>query len=208
MSTLPKSLYWQRLDADGGQTVLYSDSNGLHAKGIVVAATPVPYILRYEVVTDGGWNTAHIDLTTEGAGWLRTARLERAVGRWRVTTAEQGDLDSVLARAGRPGAGGWPGMEDPDRLRTATDVDVENDPLFNTLPIRRLRMLEGSDDRPHRLTVAFVRVPSLQVLPSEQFYTRQGPATIGYTSGNFTTEIAVDEQGFVTRYPGLAARPS
>lgn len=207
MSTLPKSLYWQRIDADGGQTVLYSDAQGLHARGVAVAAGPVPYVCRYELVTDGSWNAAHLELTTEGAGWLRSARLERAAGRWRVTTAEQGDLDAALAAAGRPGEGGWPGIEDPDRLHDAIDIDLQYDPLFNTVPIRRLGLLAAPDGTVHRLTMAFVRVPSLQVLPDQQFYRKIGEGLIGYSSEDFSAELKVDKDGFVTRYPGLAARP-
>lgn len=207
MSTLPTALYWRRLDADGGQTVLCSDARGLHARGVAVVAAPVPYVCRYELATDDSWNTAHIELTAEGAGWLRTVRLAKAAGRWRVTTAEQGNLDGVLGAAGRSGAGGWPGLEEPDRLHDAIDVDVENDPLFATLPVRRLGLLDAARGTRHRLTMAFVRVPSLQVLPSEQFYVKRDTGQIDFTSGDFTARLTVDEAGFVTRYPGLAARP-
>ena len=207
MSTLPKSLYWQRLDAEGGQTVLCSDGRGLHAKGVAVAADPIPYVCRYELVTDESWTAAHLEITTEGGGWLRTARLEKAAGRWRVTTAEQGHLDGVLAAAGRPGEGGWPGIEDPDRLHDAIDIDVQYDPLFNTPPVRRLGLLAAPERTRHRLIMAYVRVPSLEVLPSEQFYTKEGPGQIGFTAGDFSALVTVDDDGFVTKYPGLAARP-
>jgi hypothetical protein len=146
-------------------------------------------------------------VTAEGAGWRRTVRLERAAGRWRVTTAEQGDLDAALVAAGRPRAG-LPGTEEPSRLDDAIDIDLGNAPLFNTLPVRRLGLLSAPAGTEHRLYMAFVRVPSLEVLRSEQVYTVLGDGRVRYASGTFTAELALDASGWVVHYPGLATRPS
>src|SRR5687767_14871608 len=137
MPTMPKSLFWTRVDTDGTDHVLLDDRAGLTARGTATAAAPVPYTCRYDVVTDESSATLRLEVPCEGAGWLRTLRLERAAGRWRASTGEQGDLDAALAAAGQPGAG-LPGTEDPDRLEAALDVDLSASPLFNALPIRRL----------------------------------------------------------------------
>lgn len=136
----------------------------------------------------------------EGGGWRRSVRLERATGRWRVTTAEQGDLDTALRRAGRAPVG-LPGTEEPERLRDALDVDLGASPLFNTLPIRRLalRALE-------KITVVWVRVPPLEVTAAEQIYTPLPGGKVRFSSESFTADLTVDSDGFVTHYPGLATR--
>ena len=66
-----------------------------------------------------------------------------------------------------------------------------------------------------RLTMAWVEVPSLRVLASEQVYSQvspyrdeRGSAIVLYSSdsGGFTAEITVDSDGVVLDYPGLARR--
>jgi uncharacterized protein len=208
MATLPKTLFWQRVDTAGADHVLLDDHRGLYARGVAVADTPLPHTCRYELVTDENWASARLEVSVEGAGWLRTVRLERAAGRWRVTTAEQGDLDRALAAAGRPRAG-LPGTEDPDRLVSAVDVDLSAAPLFNSLPVRRLG-LYGSGAAPageHTLTVAWVVVPSLQVMAAEQVYTPLAADRVRFRSGSFTADLELDADGYVTHYPGLARRP-
>jgi hypothetical protein len=207
MSTFRTSLFWSRVDTAGSDHALVDDHSGLHARGVAVAATPVPHTCRYELVTDEHWATARLDVSTEGAGWLRTVRLELAAGRWRVTTAEQGNLAAALAAAGEPDPG-LPGIEDQARLAAAVDVDLGAAPLFNTLPIRRLELPEAPPGTRHELTMAWVLVPSLEVLPSAQTYTVLDDGRIRYESGTFTADLEVDADGYVTHYPGLAGRPS
>jgi hypothetical protein len=205
MATLPKSLFWRRLDTVGVDHALVSDRRGLHARGVAVAADPVPHTCRYEVFTDDAWATAHMEVVTEGGGWLRTVRLERAAGRWRVTTAEQGSLDAALFAAGRADRS-LPGTEAPERLADALDVDLGAAPLLNTVPVRRLGLRDAAPGTSHTLSVAWVLVPSLEVLPAEQVYTALGGGKVRYSSGNFTADLDLDADGYVTHYPGLATR--
>jgi uncharacterized protein len=165
----------------------------------------VPYSCRYELVTDEAWATARVEVTTEGSGWLRSVRLAHAAGRWRVTTSEQGDMSRALVAAGKPRVG-FPGMEDPDRLADAIDVDLGGAPLFNTLPVRRLGLLDAEPGTGHRLTMAWILVPSLEVLPSEQVYTAVGDRRVRYYDDGFTADLELDERGYVVHYPGLARR--
>lgn len=170
-----------------------------------MAATPVPYTCRYELVTDEVWTAVRLEVTCEGAGWLRTLRLERAAGRWRASTAEQGDLDAALTTAGQPRAG-LPGTEDPDRLEAALDVDLGAAPLFNTLPIRRLGLMQAPPGTSHRIQVAWVLVPGLVVVAAEQVYTAVDGQTVHYASDSFTADLTLDQDGYVRHYPGLARR--
>jgi len=199
------SLLWSRLDTAGAEHALIDDARGLTGHGTIVAAAPVPYTLTYEVQTDEHWVSGRLSVRAEGVGWQRTVTLERAVGRWRVTAGERGDLDRALTAAGRARLL-LPGSEDPDTLAPALDVDLGFSPLTNTLPIRRLGLLDAAPGTSATITAAWVLVPSLTVVAAEQTYTVLGAGSIRYSSGSFSAELTVDPQGYVLSYPGLATR--
>ncbi|WP_422772784.1 putative glycolipid-binding domain-containing protein [Plantactinospora sp. WMMC1484] len=205
MSTMPKTLFWSRTDVPGADHAFAADRRGLTARGTALAVDPIPFTCRYELRTDEHWATAGLEVSCEGAGWLRTLRLERAAGRWRASTAEQGDLDAALTAAGRPGAG-LPGTEEPERLAEAVDVDLSASPLFNTLPVRRLGLRDAAPGSSHRIVAVRVLVPSLQVVPAEQVYTVLAEGNVRFASQGFTADLTLDADGFVRHYPGLAQR--
>ncbi|MEU2661113.1 putative glycolipid-binding domain-containing protein [Micromonospora sp. NPDC007220] len=205
MPTMPKSLFWTRTDTAGAEHALFDDGRGLTARGTLTAVDPIPYTCRYQLATDPEWATLRVEVEAEGTGWLRSVRLERVTDGWRVTTAEQGDLDAALRAAGHPPVG-LPGTDDPDRLAGAVDVDLGGAALFNALPVRRLGLPRAAADTPHRIDVAWVLVPSLLVVPAEQVYTPLGPGRVRFTSDTFTADIDLDGDGYVVRYPGLAER--
>ncbi len=147
----------------------------------------------------------HFDASVEGPGFVRTVKLERAAGRWRVTASEQGDLDAVLRRSGQAGAG-IPGSEDIDRLEPALDLDLGFSPLTNTLPIRRLGLLDAPAGTSYPIGLVFVQLPSLEIVHSVQTYTATGGSAVHFASGSFTADITLDAEGYVTHYPGLATR--
>jgi hypothetical protein len=196
----PRALLWTRTDTSGAEHVTFDDRRGLTARGVQVAIDPVPYACRYELYTDERWATARFEATAEGAGWLRTVRLERAAGRWRVTTAEQGDLDATLRAAGRTAGAPLPGIEDADSLADAYDIDLYASPLTNTLPLRRVGLVDVT------ITAAWVLLPSLAVIASEQTYTVLGDNRVRYSSGDFRADLDLDDGLFVVTYPGLATR--
>jgi uncharacterized protein len=200
---LPDSRFWQRRDTTGAEHALVDTHAGLYARGTMLAADPIAHTCRYELRTDPDWATAHLDVTAEGPGWERSIRLELAAGRWRATTAEKGNLEATLAAAERADRG-LPGIEDPDLLFGAFDVDLSGSPLTNTLPIRRLGMLAGENGVAHRIGVALVLVPSLEVVRADQIYTALGDGRVRFASETFSADLTVDEEGFVVDYPGLA----
>jgi hypothetical protein len=201
----PRALLWQRIDTSGAEYAGFDDARGLSARGVAVADDPVPYACRYELITDDAWSTGRFEATAEGAGWLRSVRLERAAARWRVTTAEQGDLDAALRSAGRRSAPP-PGCEDPDTLGDALDVDLYASPLTNTLPLRRLGLLHAAPGTTSTIVAAWVLLPSLAVLRGEQTYTVLAPGRVRYGSGTFLADLEIDPDGYVIHYPGLARR--
>jgi uncharacterized protein len=203
MPTLPRSRFWERLDHPGVEHALVDTRTGLYALGTAVAVDPIPYTCRYELQTDPSWTTTRCEVSTEGAGWARSVRLELAAGRWRAVTSEQGNLDAALTAAGHAGAG-LPGTEDPDLLYGAFDVDLTGSALTNTLPIRRLDLLKAETGVAHRLSVAWVLVPSLEVVQADQIYTPVHEGMIRFASETFSADLVVDDDGFVADYPGLA----
>ncbi|WP_173745288.1 putative glycolipid-binding domain-containing protein [Actinoplanes sp. TFC3] len=203
MAELPTSLFWERRDTKGAEHALLDASAGLTARGTVVAVDPLAYTAKYELKTDANWVTTTLEVTTEGGGWSRSLRLSAEDGRWRATTSERGDLDAALSAAGHAGAG-LPGTEDPDLLVGAYDVDLAGSSLTNTLPIRRLGLLDAGAGVAHRISAVWVLVPSLEVVQADQIYTALGDNQVRYASETFSADLSVDGAGFVREYPGLS----
>lgn len=91
------------------------------------------------------------------------------------------------------------------QLQGCEDVDVSAVLFTNTLPIRRLMLAIGES---REIEVAFVRVPSLEVAPTRQRYTRLGEGMYLYEGleSGFRAELRVDDEGLVIDYPGLGRR--
>ena len=203
MPTLPAAKFWQRRDIPGVEHTLVDTRTGLYARGTQAAVDPIAYTCTYELQTDAEWATTRFDVAAEGAGWARSLRLELAAGRWRATTSEQGNLDAALVAAGHARSG-LPGIEDPDQLYGAFDVDLTGSPMTNTLPIRRLNLLKADPGVAHRISVAWVLVPSLEVVQADQIYTLLSEGVVRFASETFSADLVVDDDGFVAHYPGLA----
>ena len=101
---------------------------------------------------------------------------------------------------------GWrvDGEPRPD-LADAVDIDIVLTPFTNTLPIRRHDWEIGQS---RDFTMAWVDVPSLEVIPDPQRYTRIDNRVYRFESldSDFTRDIQVDADGFVVEYPGLFSR--
>jgi uncharacterized protein len=96
------------------------------------------------------------------------------------------------------------GAEAVVELEDADFFDVFASPFFNSLPVMRDDLLEGGAARDY--TMRFVRVPSLEVVPSEQRYEPLGERVVRYSSGSFSANIEFDSEGFVTAYEGFLER--
>jgi hypothetical protein len=82
-------------------------------------------------------------------------------------------------------------------LKGCTDVDLGCSPSTNTLPIRRLRLAIGASQT---IKAAWVRFPELTVFKASQTYTRLDEFTYRYASGDFDSELTVDDEGLVASY--------
>ena len=184
---------------DGGEFVTLDDRRGSVCQGTAFAADNALYSCRYDLHTDDGWASTRLEVTAEGAGWRRTLRMERAAGRWRVTTGEQGDLERCAPTAP------FSGIEDPDRLDRVLDVDLYNSPLTNTLPVRRLGLTAPSPARSRRSRRRGCCCRAWPCSRSSRC-TRCCPTDrIRYSSEGFTAVLQLDAEASVVDYPGLAA---
>jgi hypothetical protein len=78
----------------------------------------------------------------------------------------------------------------------------------NTMPILR-HGLHHQQGR-HEFTMAFVEVPNLRVVAVSQTYMHLGPygagAKVRYSSGSYSSELTVDDNGLIVDYPTMAHR--
>lgn len=172
--------------------------DGLRATGIQLGAEPAPFRVDYRLEAPEHYVTRRLELTATAEGWSRHLLLAHdGSGAWRAEVSDEGDV---------PG-GPWDG-ELAD-LTAARDIDIENSPLTNTMPILREGFQKGGSGD---FVMAFVRMPTLRVEASPQRYehvreTDEG-SVVRYLSrdGDFTAELEVDREGLLEFYPRLARR--
>ena len=173
------------------------ESDGLSAKGTQLGAEPAPFRVDYRLEAPD-FVTRELELTSIADGWRRHLMLRHdGEGSWNADVDDEGDV---------PG-GSWDGSL-PD-LSEALDIDVENSPLTNTMPILRHGFhREGSGD----FLMAFITTPSLRVEASPQRYEHvrasENGSVVRYISrdGDFTAELELDSDGLLRFYPRLARR--
>ncbi|OCI31939.1 putative glycolipid-binding domain-containing protein [Oerskovia enterophila] len=166
------------------------------------------YVTAWSLTTGPHWVTRRLEVTVRGQGWSRDLQLERAgSGEWGAEVSHSGAAPVDL---------GTPGIEAPSSLAGALDCDLALCPVTNSMPILRLGLLGArAPVTPTSLTMAWVEVPSLRVVRSEQVYAASSPydPTVGrgvvtYTSAtrDVTADLTVDADGLVIDYPHLARR--
>jgi hypothetical protein len=192
-------LTWDGVD-DPSRVDLASVELGAASMRAVGGARAQHFSSSWELDVDDGWVTRALRVTARGLGWARSVDLTRSsAGEWKADVTTRGDVPLPP-----------PGLADPGSLDGAVDCDLGLCPLTNTMPIRRLGLLEH-DIPDTSLVMAWVEMPSLRVLRSDQVYA-SGPAAdrsrVRYTSfsRDFSAELSVDADGFVTDYPTLARR--
>jgi hypothetical protein len=172
--------------------------DGLRASGMQLGAEPAPFLVDYRLEAPERFVTAELELTATAEGWSRHLLLTHdGSGGWRAEVSDAGDV---------PG-GAWDG-DLPD-LSEALDIDIENSPLTNTMPILREGFREGGDGN---FVMAFVQLPALRVVASPQRYEHVSASDDGsvvrYISrdGDFTADLELDREGLLLHYPRLATR--
>jgi hypothetical protein len=172
--------------------------DGLRAIGTQLGADPAPFRVDYRLEAPERFVTRELELTATAEGWRRHLLLHHdGAGSWSAQVEDDGDVPEEP----------WEG-ELPD-LGDARDIDIQNSPLTNTMPIRRHGFHEGGSGE---FLMAFVRTPFLRVEASPQGYehlqtTERGPV-VRYLSldSDFRADLELDEDGLLVFYPGLARR--
>ena len=191
MGSWPAVLTWRAQDGTQMESArVQLAGNRIKAHGRIVAAATAhrpAFSASYDLVTDdtGATKRLSIDVTlAERERQLSIARDEENM--WLVTD-HQGDS-----------RGAYEG---------ALDVDMALSPFFNALPIRRLGLHERAESV--TIPVVYVYLPDLTVTAAAISYSSSGPAGgdgIKLHSPVAETTVAVDRNGFIVDYPGLAER--
>jgi hypothetical protein len=136
------------------------------------------YQLDYGLETDSELLTRRLVVTVKDADGERGVLLERSDASWTANGEPLPEVEGAL------------------------DVDLALSPLTNYMPAARL----GEEPVDH--VMAWVDVPSLDVVRSGQRYEPIGPGRVRYVGldDGFTAELELDGDGFVVHYPELAQR--
>ncbi|WP_250473909.1 putative glycolipid-binding domain-containing protein [Caballeronia sp. GAFFF1] len=180
-----KQARWTQRDGKGIEhLVLDERSDGVVIESVVVGEGEAgAFGMTYRIECDARWQVTRLVAKLAGGGCIDLRRAQA----W---TDEQGAPQAAL--------------------NGCIDVDIIATPFTNTLPIRRLRLQPGER---REIRVAYVRVPEMTVSAVAQAYTcidacvdgKRRYRFEGLDTG-FTAEIAVDDDGLVTDYPGLFER--
>jgi hypothetical protein len=192
-------LVWSGVEewlAEAAQVEL--SESGLRATGIQLGAEPAPFRVDYRLEAPESYVTTELELTATAEGWSRHLLLTHdGSGAWRAEVSDDGNVPE----------GPWDGGL-PD-LSAALDIDIENSPLTNTMPILREGFQAGGSGD---FVMAFVQMPTLRIAASPQRYehVRAGEtgSVVRYLSrdGDFTAELELDSNGLLEFYPRLARR--
>jgi hypothetical protein len=138
-----------------------------------------PCRLNYLIVCDSAWKTR----STRVTGWLGNKEIDIDIS---VEEGERWFLNGILCAA----------------VEGFTDVDLNFSPSTNLLPIRRLDLEIGKEAD---VRAAWLRFPSFTLERLDQRYIRLDVTRYRYESagGSFVTELDVNSNGFVTRYPNF-----
>jgi hypothetical protein len=187
-SAWPAILTWRAHDQTRMESVrVQLTGNRIKAYGRIVSAatdTTPAFSASYDLVTDESGATKRLSMTVtlaERERQLSIARDEENM--WLVQ-----DHSGQTTRAAFDGA---------------LDVDVVFSPFFNALPVRRTGLHRRSEAV--TLPVVYVWLPELSVKSATIAYSSTGDG-IKLKSPVADTNIAVDDEGFILDYPGLAAR--
>lgn len=126
---------------------------------------------------------------------------------WRFESILLQGIDGRVSVLTRDSADRWYDTQSEQiaALLGCTDIDFEMTPFTNTLPISRAPLAIGET---RRFRLAYIPAGNFEPFPTEQIYTRLEERLYRFETadGSFSADIAVDEDGLVTDYPGLFVR--
>lgn len=181
---MPEDIAWEALEWQSTERTSFVPADGGYVvnsqlKGVVDS---VAFDLAYTLRVDAQWRVRAISISSQAAS------------------------DTKLVDLLADGNGNWTdaaGQPLP-QFRGCIDIDISLSPLTNTLPIRRL---DFSGQPKQATTVVYISLPSGDLKPMHQWYTKHSDTVYTYEDeNNYTNTIAVDQNGLVVDYPGLFKR--
>lgn len=175
------SILWRRLDMPGHESACLArrDAGWLLCGTAIFAHDGSACCLDYQVICGTQWQT----LSGKVKGWVgeRIVEIEISVDSQRCW---------------------WLNGKERPELMGCSDLDLNFSPSTNLIPLRRLGLALGQGVG---VRAAWLRFPSFTLESLEQYYTRVNEAIYRYESagGRFVAELKVNEEGFITEYPGL-----
>ena len=222
---LKRTIGWQGIDDENRSDVasVRLERDRLTASG---TSRTQHYQLQYTLRTGSDWVTRSLEVQVTGTGWRRELALVREPeGRWRsqgraAGTPETADgLPFVIEGSDWSATDGTlPGIVDEPSLGGADDCDLGLCPITNTMPMLRAVLPRAGAPGPQpgpgvEFVMAWVEVPSLRVIRSDQIYQLRrtavdGTAVVRYIGlhRSFEGDLTVDRDGLVIDYPQLARR--
>lgn len=183
-----KHYFWQAVDGVGLEHLLLQTTpSGIFADSWVIGEVEgEPFRLHYTIRCDPQWRTRVVT----------AAVLTPELRHIEVTIDDEGVWTDRFNNA-------------IEELDGCVDLDISATPFTNTLPIRRVPLRPGEAAV---IEVAYLSIPDLEWRLSMQRYTclqknkRNAHYRFESLRSGFETEIVVDDEGFVTEYPGLFMR--
>lgn len=133
----------------------------------------LPARIEYTIETNARSETERVGIELSAGGHRDTITLEKGDGGWVVNGLLRPDLERCI------------------------DVDLGWTPATNLLPLRRHSIEVGES---MMTAAALVRYPELDVVHSDQTYTRLDGRLVRYQSGTFEADLTVTPDGIVTKY--------
>lgn len=179
---MQRTIVWKGLDVDTDETcaVNYHDNDITVRSEISGWADGKPLTVEYFIRLGKSWDVLQFEVTAQvGTQVNRYAMHRDDSGKWRET-----------------------GGEESPEFEGCDYIDISLTPLTNSLPINGLGLLEGTSKY---TDVVYIDVLDNKLRRDRQQYTKLSRLKYKFVNdgGDFTAEIDVDEQGFVTDYPNL-----
>jgi hypothetical protein len=142
----------------------------------LLALEGVPYDIRYTVIVDGAWRPTTIGINVQGP-----------------------ENDRALALSG-DGEGNWSVGDAPViELFGATAVHLGWSPAAHTLTLQQLDLEVGDTAQVTALRIGF---PERDITRVMHHYERLAPRRYRFASGDYSTDLTINEHQFVTVQPG------
>lgn len=179
---MQKNIIWKGLDADTEENCAISYiGDGITVRSEISGwANRQPVSAEYVIKLDNEWTVLEFQVTVQiGNSPARCYAMRRdASGNWK----------------------GFSGIDYPEYFGCKY-IDISLTPFTNTLPVNGLHLKEGET---RDVDVVYMDVLENELRRERQHYTRMGRLKYRFANdNNFTADIDVDEDGFVTNYPEL-----